>query len=261
MFYLRKIKKLFKQSPLTCLFYAISTFILVLTVNVSNEAVSFIEKRGEDIKISPFFHALIDENENYTRYSRKLRALPGVKSVEISRPEEIKSQANDLLGSLDIDISSDLIDMGYAGIKVIFDTNLHDKSISLVRDYLIRLVGKESITVGELIKTDNKKEVSPLKEFVYNNLYWILISSVAVLWTFINFVFVKVFNNQIYLIENFQRKNHFSMKLYTIYSGLCIAIVTIAYSIKSFDISNLLVLMALFVLGGAIHYRKWQWTK
>lgn len=260
MFYLRKLRKLFKQSPVFLMTYLLLTLVCVFSINFHENIINIVEKNSlKDFK-PPFFHALIDENQNYTRFSRKLRSLPGVKNVEILSPQLVKDQANEMLGNLNLGISTDLIDMGYAGLKVIFEANLQEKSIELVRDYLVRLVGKDSITIGDIIQSTNKKEDSFLIDFVQKNLSWIILTSSLLILSLINILFVRFYNNQLYLIENFQRKNNISLKIYLLLSSVVIIIPTLVSSLISFSLFNLFIIFTALTLGGVIHLRKRQWV-
>ena len=143
MFYLRNLKKFFKQSPLIVMTYVLMAVLTPVIAFNTGSIINIVEQASQEKVQSPFFHALIDKNENYSRVSRKLRSLPGVTNVEVVAPEKMEAEAGKILGSLDFEISSDLLELGYAGIKVVFESNLQEKSMELVREYLLRLVGEE----------------------------------------------------------------------------------------------------------------------
>ena len=87
---------------------------------------------------------------------RKLRE-PGVDKVRVLSKADVSS-LDELLKTLNIGVSKDLIDLSFSGLRVQFERGLPARSQKLIRDYLSRLVGADKLTMGAI-----NKEVSDVK--------------------------------------------------------------------------------------------------
>lgn len=260
MFYIRCFKQLIKKSPIFLTIYFLIAFTGVIGLHFSSNIVDHIELATAKTARPAFFHALIDNKENYSRVSRKLRSLPGVRNVEVFSPEKMEEEAKKILKDLDVASSAGLLELGQAGLKIIFESNVQIKSMELVRDYLLRLVGEENITFGDIINENVSDRKESWSSVLTENMQWFFIGIVFILWLLINMIYARVFNNQIYLIQNFQRRKNISLKLYFASGFILIAVPSLLLALYKASVINIFLAIAFFVWGYLPHLRKWQWA-
>ena len=158
MFYLNLFWKTVTQNPFKGVFFVLFTMSLffgILSKNqIDKQIFSNISLSGQE----SFFYALLDDKENQARIARKLRALPGVKKVDILTSNSINKKATEVINNVALGLSSELINLDYSGLKIVFMSKISSRSISLIRNYLNRLVGKKHITMGG-VKEPQKNQV------------------------------------------------------------------------------------------------------
>lgn len=163
----------------------------------------------------PYFYALISGKENHLRLSRKLGELPGVSLVSVLDKSEINAKVGEILDSLGLEAGSGMFDFDYAGLKVIFKEGISTRSRELIRDYLVRLAGKDKVTLG--VTKDNDTLVKKHTEALTTFKRWgavLTISLIFTLWLFSAIFFGKKLKEMCYLVESFQRKEKVGLKVY-----------------------------------------------
>jgi len=214
MFYLNTFVQNIKRSPVWGGTYLLATMLLLLSAMNFKTLESVIFKSSNKFNSGPYFHALISGAENHRRISRKLLDLPGVQKVELLGESEIQSQVKNVLSNLDVDMKIEDIDLNYAGLKVILDRNLQNRSQELIRDYLVRLVGESKLTLGA-IKAITKAEKLKNQVFSQFKEWGITVVSIGfiVIWGLIGIVFSTLVKKSSYIIEQFQRRKKVGLKV------------------------------------------------
>lgn len=262
MFYLIQFFKILKKSPLRGFFLFLFSLILVLSIGQKNYLEEQFTKMIPENKAGDFFYALIASGESYNHVARQVAVLPGVFKVDVLSEEQIKEEVKSVLGTVQADLTDTNLDLNYAGLKVTYAKDLKQRPKELIREYLTHLVGEGNITLGAIKAPDqiNDKRaqfISVIKTWGYS-LYLFI---VFIFWT-ISLLSVRVkIAEAAYILEHYQRKQKVGLKMAI--NGLALFFLisvgaTFALGIMP-QILNLVVALMIFILGTAIHAKRYQW--
>ena len=249
MFYLKEFFKLLRDNIILSLVFVISlTSFISLSHNkmIVDKEVSLNQK----MKLNPYFNALISNNTNLNSVIRKMKNLPGVSDVQVTQSNQLKSEVNQLKERFGEGIVSSLSTLNYRKIKIELDKGIHAKNQSLIKEYLGKLVGKSSLTVG-MVKTPKQikldREASAFKVLDWGSSY--LISLSGLMFFISTFLLARQASDISFLIERFQRKTMVKEKI--LISGLSvITVVLLASNIyfnANVEMISILAVIAVFV--------------
>ncbi len=267
MFYLVQFFKIVMKSPIRGFFLLLFSIILVFSIGQKKYLEEQFTRMIPENKAGDYFYALIASTESYEHVARQMSVLPGVFKVEVLSEEQIKEEVKGILGALQGDLintspdSLDSLDLNYAGLKIVYARELKDRPKELVREYLSHLVGEGNITLGGIKSSDQVGDkrtqfIAVIKSWGYS-LYLFII---FIFWT-ISLLAVRMkIAEASYLLEHYQRKQKVGLKVAI--SGLTMIFllsVAVTFSLGMPQLINLLVALMIFVLGTAIHAKKYQW--
>lgn len=252
-----------KRHPIWGSAFIITTLTVVLCAMNFTSIENYIFKTSKNLQSGPSFHALISGDQNYQRISRKLLELPGVQKVGHMSKVEIQSQVKSVLKNVDFEIKIDEMDLNYVGLRVTLEKGLQDRSQNLIRDYLVRLVGAEKLTLGAIKKT-SKSEVIKNQIFSQFREWGVTIVSLSfvVIWALVAFGFSVQVKKSSYLIEQFQRRSKVGLKVMLIATMSIFAIsFGLTISIGNLSIVGMIVGLSLLLLSSAFQIRSLQWQE
>ena len=261
MFYLSNFLQNIKNNPFWGgLFTFTSLILLVGALNFTTLEKSVFNESGS-YSSGPYFHALISGAENHERISRKMTELPGVQRVEILGEQQIQNQVTKVLSNLDIGMKVEDMDLNYAGLKIVLDKNLQERSQSLIRDYLVRLVGSSKLTLGA-VNAISKAEQLKNQLFSKFKEWGITVVSVAslIIWVLVSIVFSTKVQQSSYLIEKFQRRSKVGLKV--MLSGMAVLFsfcFAATYSFGEFSTIGAFTGLSLIMILSSIQLRNLQW--
>lgn len=213
MFYLKEFLKIYRANFLVSTLLCFSIFGAVTTALQKNTISKKLSLNAQT-EIVPYFNALIHSADGLQSVSRKMKQLPGVKDIKFPNEKKISAEVNYLKENFDEGLITELAVMNFKRIKVELDNGIELKNQNLIKEYLLRLVGKDSVTIGA-IKTPRKVEVSN-NETLFNITTWAesyLLIFFMVLFTICLVLLKKPINNHSFIIEKFQRKKDVNTKL------------------------------------------------
>mgnify|MGYP006298324219 CR=1 FL=1 len=215
-FYLKEFFRHFRKNALWAGTYALTTFCLVLALSFQGVIQENVSRHIKVENKTSYFNALISARHNHSRVARKLRDLPGIRRVEEMSEKKIQAEVKELMGSIDLNVSSiskDL-DLRYAGLKVILTQELKKESLELIRNYIHRLVGKDQVTLGPVVKPDlsGQRNTGVLKVFSKWG-SWFLIAVLGGGWIFSGVALSLSLREHAYLLEQFQRRQRVACKV------------------------------------------------
>jgi cell division protein FtsX len=166
------------------------------------------------VQTGAYFYSLIPSNENHKWIVRKVSNLPGVSKVKIISKDKVRGQIDKVLEDLNVGSVQSELTLNYTGIEVLFTEDLSQRSQELIRSYLRKLVGENKIILGTVRYDEhfsNKKKffISIIKRWGVG-----LILGLLCLFWFLSFIsFSRTIKKTAYIIEQFQRRTHVSLKL------------------------------------------------
>ena len=210
-----------------------------------------------------YFYALISGSKNGNDVSRKLQSLPGIALIKILPQGMIQKELMKALKDSDLAqyMDASLEQLNYQGLKVIFSSNTKEQSQNLIRDYLLRLVGKNSLTMGPV----QKKSLILLKSqksFVFFKKYGVLFLIMVgmVIWMLLGLSYRAAFRDSSYMIENFQRRRSVSFKIVLSgMSSLFLAGLLLAWWPGAMDSKGVLMAVVPFLLMIFLHAKTKEW--
>lgn len=171
--------------------------------NQLKKTVYLQEEGGEK---NPYFFAIVPDKVNVSYLRRKLVSLPGVEAVSLLEGEKITTHVRSVLESTQVSFDGGLLDLKYSGLKVGLSPDLKPRSLSLIRNYLTRLIGEKDVTLGAVKKPIQEEKVNPLKVKAARLIQW---SPYFFLCLYILSLFMMRGNliRESFLIETYQRKS------------------------------------------------------
>ena len=213
MFYLKEFYQLFRANRLLSIIFLFSIMGIVISVT-QKEEINYQLTKAQSIKLLPYFNALIQNGTNIEKIQRKMSDLPGVSTVKLLDHSAVSKEVKKLQQRFDKDLLNELSSLKLQRIKVELESGLLEKNQNLIKEYLARLVGKESITIGAVKRPSQflkRKETFQQKIMKWGDIY--IISFFSALFLMSIFLIQGRLNKQSYIIEKFQRKKYVKTKI------------------------------------------------
>ncbi len=259
MFYLIHFLKLFKTNFIRAFLYFLLSCLVVISFGVRPIIDKKITNHLVDDTDGAYFYSLISSAQDHKGLAMKLRELPGVKKIESFDHQTIEKESRAFLDALQIEGGSDLISVDYVGHKVVFEKDVSPRTVSLIREYIVRFIGENNITLGPIkypiINKEKLNTLDSLKE--YSSIFLIAIS--VVFWVIAVFVLYPVLNHLSYMVENFQRRRLVAFKSWTFFN--CVLLVCVVSISLQFDLDfyHLMYASTLIFLSSFIVFKKTKW--
>jgi hypothetical protein len=213
MFYLVEFGKILKNNLLLSLIFVLSTVALI-TVSSQQKRIQKELSLSKQSKTTPYFNAIISKVKNIDSVLRRMKQLPGVLNVETHGVSSIQKQILHLKKTFGADVIEGLASVNYKRVKVEVESGLNSGSLSLIKEYLARLIGKEAVKIGN-IKYPNKVKIKSnafLGMFLkFFDFYTQLI--LGGLWLISCLLLLGKVRTKSFIIEKFQRKKNTSLKI------------------------------------------------
>lgn len=253
MFYLTEMLRVVRDHKAL----ALANFLLLAVCAVSLQSrpqiknfFSLDAKAGN----APYFNALVPAGANPDYIVRKMRNLPGVAKVNLTRSGKLENEIKGFLS--EIGESTSAFTGAFNAFKITLEDNTRAESRNLIKEYFSRLVGRKDISFT--------KVKSPAPAFLKNSpLYnafskWADIYIVALAglgWFFTCWLLSQPLGSQGYVIERFQRKKKTALKMYLwLWGAPLIALLAGAvYMERSLDLLGLGAL-GLLLFAGSVFF-------
>jgi hypothetical protein len=263
MFYLNNFFKSFFHFPVRGVIFILATVLFVGSAFVTTKVERSLLKGVAKMEKGASFFALIDSKENNSRVARKLRELPGVEKVKVLSKADVSSSLDELLKTLNVGVSRDLIDLSFSGLQIEFHKGLPQRSQNLIRDYLTRLVGADKLTMGAVNREsqDLKDKRGSFAVMIRTYLGPILTAFAGVFWFVLFIIFRKDFIRSSYLSEQFQRRSNVPAK--TLAAGFALLFFGTAAAMYLLagipQISQILFVFTTMFMILVVHVRRIEW--
>lgn len=259
MFYLIQFFDSFKSHVFKGSMLTLTTVAVLVCAGLQKKIDHSLLSSYKTLQTRPYFHALLSSKENASRIQRKIVQLPGVKKVILLGEEKVKGKVEKMMEGLTTAMNTDLLNIDYTGLKIVLSEELRPRSISLIRDYMGRLVGKENLTLGSVKGNKADKMTKELPFFIKWGA-WLLLGIFSCLWVVSAVAFQSELKKDAYLVEQFQRRTAVGPKSFS--AGLLSLILVILPAIllmASIQWINFLIVSFIILSFGPLLLRQYQW--
>lgn len=250
MFYLNQFFKSLLRTKIIGVLFILCTITLV-TGAFHQDKISSIVSSVDNKDRNPYFNALISKDINLSSVARKIKSLPGVQRV--SRVKKIDAKKE--LGTLNKELNSSVLDrlksIKYSSLTIELSRNLKVKSQKLIKEYLGRLVGNESLTLSKIKYPRQNEETETIVDKVLKNADIIGLSTMSLLWIILFFTMLKRNSSYFFLVEKFQRKKRIKEKSLSIAVAFIVVISCLVnfYFSDDFSIASIGIILGLFIVS------------
>ena len=257
MFYLKEALKLRPASYLAFTLWVLSAVAMVGSLGHGPQIQKLVATSSDKVSSMPFFYALIDSDRPFERAVRKLRELPGVSIVSTVASSELEKSLKSTMQAAGLDLKSLVSGPAVSGVKVIFDKGLAHQGQELIRDYLVRLIGEDYITLGAVSVPDSKNfntqsSFAALKTY----LPWIAFMASSLIWFWAFTHLLTQWKERAYVIERFQRRKNVLLKMIC---SSAIPTFILAFTFNAWLAPvQLMALVTLAVLGLSLSLSLWR---
>lgn len=228
-------------------FNIIALLAFLTSVNYRTEVTDFFSLDNKTNR-SPYFNALISGTKDISFIQRKMQQLPGVESVKIKKNINAQKELNNLIPNSNI--GDALGAQTFTPVKIFLNSGITASSRKLIREYLTRLMGKESVTFS---RVKHPAKIN-LKKYPYFNVFsnWSGAYFAFIffgLWIISVILIAPYFHQQGYIIEKFQRKNAVGLKMFAGLVFFIASLVSVFFLIKATQVSiiNLAIIAGAFI--------------
>lgn len=212
MFYLGHFFKYSLHKKTVFILFAISSLAFFALSSGWSNAQKIFDKKMATAITADYFTVLINSNEPLASYQRKLAGLPGIEKVEISSAEQVKSQVEQAITELGELAPKNINLSNYQALTIYIAKNISQKSYKLIREYSVRLLGEDKVTLSNLVKSKASASSKNL------NTMYLVLGAITLTWLFALTIFGKGFASYCYLVEQYQRRKNIMLK--SMFSGI-----------------------------------------
>ncbi len=211
MFYLGSFCKIVAKNPISGLTFVLLTMLLTLWSVDLDDIEKKINFGPSSLKRGDHFYSLIEARENLARIARKISGLPGVANVRQISEREIDERLKGIFSEIGTDFN---LETNYGGLQIVYLQGLEERSQNLIREYLIRLAGRDKVMLGpikrvQVVKDPHKIEPRLLKKVIV----YTLLAVIVIFWQISYLIFGKHISESAYLISQYQQKKRVSFKI------------------------------------------------
>ena len=244
MFYLKAIFNIFRSHIVLLGFNVIALALFLTTINYRTDITNFFSLDNKTNR-SPYFNALISGKKDISFIQRKMQQLPGVESVTIKDNVNAANELKKIIPKASI--SEALGVTTFTPVKIFLNANITTSSRKLIREYLTRLMGEDSVTFSR-VKYPAKINLKKYPYFkIFSNWSGAYFAFIFFgLWITSVILIAPYFHQQGYIIEKFQRKKAVSVKMF---AGLVFFVSALTMIIFLSKNSHSSVLDAAIIIG------------
>jgi len=262
MFYLKQFFKVVFSNPVSGISFCVLTISLTIFIGHNDLFLGKILNVYRPSHPDPYFFALITSNDDVSEVARKLARLPGIKDVKVEDPKKIQKEAKELIHNMGVDVPEYLLESEYKGMKVILNKEVNERSMALIKEYIVRLIGVGQVTLSNVKVDDQALDAKYVQLYHFFESYGVVSLSLVLLipWFVLLLFFRRNVRKTAFLIEHYQRKNNVGIKI----AGLGIITIVSLSNVASLlvgvpSLKALFFIVIIFSIGVMIHLKKWFW--
>jgi hypothetical protein len=254
MFYLKSFFKFYLARKVFFLILFITTFLAFIFLINFNYIKGIL---ATEVEHKNYMSLLVRDVASVDSLQHKLMQLPAVDDVKLVSKAKLGEEFSRVISELgELAPQSLQIDQ-YQLLKIYLVKNTTTASVDLLKQYLIRLLGSERVSISGPIQPNLTVKInsSVNEKYLYGTIFMMLF-----LWVICLIMVYPQFSSYCYLVEKFQRKKNVLLK--STCAGLTLifivsAIASTAFS-PNFALGLIGLLAAMFLLVLVRRKRKWN---
>ena len=128
MFYINHFFKILYKSPIRGFFLFLFSILMVFSLGQRPFLEEQFTRMIPENKAGSYFYALISSSESYQSIAGQMGVLPGVHKVEILSENQIKEEVKNILGNLQLNNPTSMMELNYVGLKIIYTRDLKPRA-------------------------------------------------------------------------------------------------------------------------------------
>lgn len=262
MFYLVEYFKSLNESVIRGASFFLFTCALCFSLTHREWVAEMSTRITPEKLVNPYFVAVLDGSVDAEKVVNFINKLPGVISIDDKESKNSKSKLNALMKDLGNNYQLDAKLLNLKSLRIVLSPSLSAESLKFVRDQVVKVGGKDSISATEVKYPEVTKVMNnhPFYEFIAKAGDWGIIAVVALGWIISFWLSYDVFRSRAYIIEKFQRKKLVAAK--SLAGGL--AIIMISFSLLglwngTLRFLDLIILFMVFSVFWTFTLQEWKW--
>jgi hypothetical protein len=261
MFYLKQFFQIYTRQGFKGILFLLLTFTLSWTAVGKKEVDQWIQKLSLSAYLNPYMTVFFDPGSYNAHIEKRVKNLSYVKNVQkVSVEEGMKSWWSLIQ---DLKLSADWGVKPLSGIRVIFSDHVKAEQVQELGDLIELKMGPEHVTMSGLKfpAAEQFLRFHPFFKMISRFKAWSLIIPLSFLWAILFILTHKMFTQEAYLFERYQRKKMVRSKIWGL--GFCVSLISaIALHVVMegrVDGFGLVIVLAIFMTVWSFSFKEIQW--
>lgn len=242
MFYLKFCINILKAKFARLFSFVMVTMLMLFSFAYKAPIQKYFDQKFKLKEQEIYFNALVKSSVPTKSLTVKLYNLPGVIKVSAVNSDQLQSKLKDTLAGVEVALPDDIVTTDYKVLKISLASDVSSKSLALIKEYLVRVIGKDSLTLSSLKrKSGIDKKNSYLVGFL-KRISTIICLFLSIIWFALFFAISAALENEVYLVEKFQRKVNVKLKVFLFFELMALVPILILTALDfSIQFSNILL--------------------
>jgi hypothetical protein len=224
------------------------TFLLISSFAYKGQVQSFFDKKFKLKEQEIYFNALVKSTIPTKSLQYKMMNLPGVIKVKIIPSKNLKSKLKKSLDNVDVNLASEMANLDYQVLKISLAKNVNAKSLSLIKEYLVRVIGQDSLTLSSLKRKNGVDQNNSFLVGFLKKISLIFCLVFSIMWFSSFFSTSMAIENEAYLVEKFQRRSNVKIKVFLFFEFIALFPLLLVSAVDT-NVELLNILFAFLPLG------------
>lgn len=208
------------------------------------------------------YHILVRGDQDYSYLATKLSDFPGIDHVEITSEGDLGINDTQIAKELEVELPKDLIESNHTVFSVHMSSMLGRKNLSLIKEYISRIVGKNNIvTSSEYSEVNRQAMMAEQETSILENLDLYLIALICFVWNVLFYLVSVEIKKHAYVYQAYRRNGSTSFNFLSL---LLISMIVISTAIgavlTSINILEVSALIAFVLLLSYLATRRVRWN-
>ena len=209
----------------------------------------------------PQMSFVTDELGKSVEIKNKLMVLPGVKSVNVEKSEQLKSNLENLFkdeGFKEIIKESDL---DYVKYTLTFESMITEKSIKLIKSFIIKILPEKEVVFSSARGIKKKGDKYKVRNSKFT-IFYLIFGLICTMMIFLHYGIIRELRKFSYLYQRFQRKKYIPIKAGLLLSSLSIIMmISFLYAFTKSFLPLSVIAMGIFLVSMTFifNFKDYEW--